>query len=83
MKKTIVLVAFIALVLILSSCTQETKQAGDETLKDCVQYEGADYCAMFYKPVCGKLKEGGWKTFSNACTACISGETEGYKEGEC
>lgn len=40
-------------------------------------------CTMDYRPVCGELKDGSSKTFSNACMACAAVEVVGYRNGEC
>jgi len=40
-------------------------------------------CTRDYTPVCGALKEGGVKTYSNACTACSDASVIGHKPGEC
>lgn len=80
MKRLIILL--LAFVFALTACTQPALDKEPE-LMDCTPYEGADVCTMQYDPVCAKLATGGWKTFSNACTACISGEVAGYKGGEC
>ena len=84
MKKTTVslMVIIVCFVFMLTACMQTTIRGENNTLNDCSAYQG-DFCAMEYKPVCGKLNTGEWKTFGNACTACISREIIGYKEGEC
>ena len=79
MKKatTILLSASLALLLSISACMQQQ-------LNDCTPFEGAEYCAMQYEPVCAKLESGEWKTFGNGCSACISKDkVVGYVEGEC
>jgi len=45
--------------------------------------KNAEACTMDYKPVCGYSKDGVWKTYSNACTACSSGQVYKWKEGKC
>jgi len=40
-------------------------------------------CTMDYRPVCGSLADGGWKTFSNGCGACAVSEVSGWREGAC
>ena len=41
------------------------------------------FCTMQYEPVCGVLKSGEEKTFSNSCVACTNENVTGYREGEC
>ena len=40
-------------------------------------------CTMDYKPVCGQLQDGSFKTYSNGCGSCSDHEVVGYREGEC
>jgi len=82
MKKLIFLLFL--LVFAAAACTQKPMIGGQEELMDCSPYEGADICIMEYNPVCAKLATGEWRTFGNACTACISDEeVVGYRMGEC
>ncbi|MDD5417348.1 MAG: hypothetical protein PHW96_00480 [Candidatus Nanoarchaeia archaeon] len=59
-----------------------------EGLLGCRVYLGVEACSMVYDPVCAKIMssetEYEWKTFSNACNACISSDpVVGYLWGEC
>lgn len=40
-------------------------------------------CTMNYDPVCGKLRDGSQKTFSNGCGACSDANVVGHDPGEC
>lgn len=40
-------------------------------------------CTMDYRPVCGQLEDGSFKTYSNGCTACSVQAVIGYVEGAC
>lgn len=87
---TIILsVALIALILaagcrpLCTVCNESIIINKTPQLKECMGYSGGNVCTMEYMPVCGKLSAGGWKTFSNPCVACTSGEVDSYKEGEC
>ena len=40
-------------------------------------------CTMNYDPVCGKLRDGSKKTFSNGCGACSDANVVGHDPGEC
>lgn len=63
-------------------------------LKPCDAYMGSQVCTMVYQPVCARVEIGTnapytveWRTFGNACMACISSTrtsvVAGYAEGEC
>ena len=46
-------------------------------LQNCDAFEGAEFCTQQFEPVCARIhtNETGlisWKSFGNACTACIS-----------
>ncbi len=45
-----------------------------------------EVCAMDYTPVCGLRNVGakeGWKTYSNACSACSDPTVTGYEKDAC
>jgi putative hemolysin len=45
---------------------------------------GKAVCPPGYDPVCGRLADGGWQTFTNKCSACTAEENvTGYVLGEC
>jgi hypothetical protein len=87
----------IALLFIVHEGVIETGQGNakiDRTLFPCDEFKGAIACTQQYDPVCAKVLKGThapyqteWKTFSNACMACISSaRTEvvvGYRPGVC
>jgi len=91
MKLTTITLIIVSVALILSAgcrplCTVKEysiQNVSAPELKACTGYSGGNVCTMEYMPVCGKLSAGGWKTFSNPCVACVSGEVDSYKEGEC
>lgn len=75
----------------------------EEALYDCDEFAFTKICSKDYNPVCAKVEKNAskispkliedneyqvtWKTFTNACVACLySSKTEiviGYKTGEC
>ena len=42
-----------------------------------------EMCTQDYNPTCAFLKDGGERTYSNACTACSDSNVAGYKPGRC
>lgn len=40
-------------------------------------------CTRDYTPVCGSVKGGAAKTYSNGCSACADKEVVGWAPGEC
>jgi len=42
-----------------------------------------EVCTFEYDPVCGRLGNGGFKTYGNACTACADTEAVEYRPGTC
>lgn len=40
-------------------------------------------CTRDYRPVCGELKDGSLKTYSNGCESCADVNVIGYRDGEC
>ena len=40
-------------------------------------------CTMDYRPVCGTLKDGSMKTYSNGCGACADVEVVSWVENAC
>ena len=42
-----------------------------------------EICAQDYRPVCAVLQDGGFKTYSNACSACSDPSVTGYRDGAC
>ena len=57
-------------------------EKGSDTLIICPELR-PQMCAMDFRPVCGELKNGSFKTFSNGCMACADQEVIGYRAGEC
>ena len=42
-----------------------------------------EMCTMDYKPVCGQLENGQFRTYANACSACADAKVVGSRKGEC
>ena len=42
-----------------------------------------EVCTMDYRPVCGTLRDGSKKTYSNGCGACADAEVVSWVENEC
>jgi hypothetical protein len=40
-------------------------------------------CTRDYRPVCAQLQDGGFKTYSNGCTACADQAVTAYRHGAC
>ncbi|HEY8376241.1 MAG TPA: hypothetical protein VIK91_07120 [Nannocystis sp.] len=40
-------------------------------------------CTREYRPVCGKLQSGEWRTYGNKCTACADPDVLGFRAGAC
>jgi hypothetical protein len=40
-------------------------------------------CTMDFRPVCAQLQDGGYKTYSNGCTACSDPLVTDYSDGTC
>ena len=40
-------------------------------------------CTMSYQPVCGERGDGGRRTYSNGCKACMDPDVAGYRPGPC
>ena len=55
----------------------------DKIAKQICPEPRPEICTQQYDPVCGHLKEGGSKTYSNWCTACSDISVEIYSSGEC
>lgn len=59
------------------------KQKDYEKINPC-NLESRDVtCPSIYNPVCGKLKNGKTKTFSNSCTACRDKEVQSWQSTSC
>jgi hypothetical protein len=83
------LIAVNPLVLCLVTATGYAAQpmesgrlAGEEEFIPC-QESRPQLCTMQYDPVCGVLRTGETKTYSNACSACRDHAVSGYTDGTC
>ena len=54
----------------------------DDALTRC-RAPRPEACTMHYDPVCGILRSGAEKTYSNGCAACSDHEVSGYRAGSC
>jgi hypothetical protein len=75
----------LAVAVLLSGCVSAggvKPDADAESLTICSEPR-PQMCTMDYRPVCGALKDGSFKTFSNGCMACAAVEVVGYRNGEC
>ena len=61
---------------------EEESNIGVDDLVICTEPR-PQICTMDYKPVCGQLQDGSFKTYSNGCGSCSDPEVVGYREGEC
>lgn len=71
--------------LFMTACASgPQKKAGDEIHKftKC-ENPRPEMCTMDYNPVCGQLKNGRAKTYSNGCSACSDQNVVEHKAGEC
>ena len=55
----------------------------DKIAKQICPEPRPEMCTQQYDPVCGHLKEGGSRNYSNWCTACSDISVESYSPGEC
>jgi len=56
---------------------------GERTLATICEDPRSQICTMNYDPVCGILRDGSQKTFSNGCGACSDANIIGHDPGEC
>lgn len=57
-------------------------QKGTLELIECTDPR-PEMCTMDYRPVCGKLGDGTYSEYSNACVSCSDPEVIGYRDGNC
>lgn len=66
---------------VLTGCSKNTNvAAGPVTACTAPRPEA---CPRNYEPVCGSAKEGGAKTYGNACEACADATVVSWAPGEC
>ena len=58
------------------------KVAGAQAMVTCPEPR-PQVCTQEYRPVCATLQDGGFKTYSNGCTACTDPAVTAYREGAC
>ena len=75
----ILIVLPIFLLLVGCASTDNKMEEGVTACKD----PRPEMCTQDYNPACGLLKNGGKKTYSNACTACSDSDVASYKPGVC
>ncbi len=75
--------------------SSQSQSPAPAQLQLCSENQRPEMCAQVYQPVCGQLKsdsretapekkrEGEWKTYGNACTACADHQVIGYRQGTC
>jgi len=68
----------ISAILILS----QNSSGIDKTFVACKEPH-PQICTQDYRPVCGQLKDGSFKTYSNGCSACSDKNVKGYRDGAC
>jgi hypothetical protein len=69
--------------LFFSACSPTHQTASiDMATLTCPEVR-PEMCTMDYDPVCGRLSDGSFKTFSNACNACTDQQVYSYYPGEC
>ena len=71
---------------LLQACV--SKVGFNETKPDSIRGKACpeprpEMCTQQYDPVCGQLRGGDSKTYSNWCTACSDKAVESYIPGEC
>jgi hypothetical protein len=66
----------------LSLTKKSESRTGAETWTPCPEPR-PQICTQEYRPVCAKLQDGGFKTYSNGCTACTDPSVTGYRDGAC
>ncbi len=72
-------------VILMSGCVSASgskSRVDSEPLTVCSEPR-PQMCTMDYRPVCGELQDGSFKTFSNGCMACADLDVVGYRDGEC
>jgi hypothetical protein len=77
-------VSAFAIICLISGCVggSQSKPGQPENTVAC-KGPRHSMCTMEYRPVCGHLKDGSVKTFSNPCTACSNENVEGFTHGPC
>ena len=69
--------------LLLGGCAATTADTKNLAKLQGCEEPRPQVCTMDYRPVCASLIGGGWKTFSNGCSACTDSGVEGWRDGAC
>ena len=69
--------------LLLGGCAATTADTQSLVKLQGCEEPRPQVCTMDYRPVCASLSGGGWKTFSNGCSACADSSVEGWSDGAC
>jgi hypothetical protein len=80
-KLTIVAMASL-LVVACSTPPPEQASASTPALVAC-EDPRPQICTADYDPVCGRLADGSYKTYANACSACGDAAVSGHRPGAC
>ena len=70
----------------LTACTAAPQSTGDGEPRAAEGFcadPRPEICTMDYTPVCGQLRDGTEKTYSNGCSACSDIAVESYRPGAC
>ena len=74
---TLIPVFALGVLIAVSGCVNQEKIA-------CLPEDReADACTTEYDPVCGYTSALTFKTYSNACMACVDQSVQYYTEGKC
>ena len=68
--------------LFADEISQNSSDSNMNTLTMCKEPR-PQICTQDYRPVCGQLMDGSFKTYSNGCSACSNKKVKGYREGPC
>ena len=80
---TIIFLAIAAVALVACASGTPPQEVPDtKALTPCTEPR-PQLCTMDYQPVCGQLKSGEFKTYSNGCNACTEPTVNGYRKGAC
>ena len=65
-----------------SSELHSRKSLGERKMVSCTEPR-PQVCTQDYHPVCARLLDSSFKTYSNGCNACSDPAVTGYREGAC
>jgi len=84
-QRYLLFLAVSVVVVLMTGCVPATgvKSESDSGSLTACPDPRPQMCTMDYRPVCGELKDGSFKTFSNGCMACADLDVVGYRDGEC